>query len=396
MTLEEMRTALKTDLADTDWSETELDRGITRAVEDLTRFLPDEKVKEITYILEKDDESWTSTTYGAYVSLANKPIKYDSEEVTSDPAGTTYERDTDYTMDYMNGEITVISGGGMAETTAYLISYEMHREALDISSITDLVRIGRVEYPLSTNEVKEFIPFAYWNDMLFISPKQFTDEYHIAIYYDAQCVAPTTGVVGSYPLFLDEIVVKGALAYCLITRGLEMADDAKDNLASSATPLATIDAILDQIDTQTAALETLFANFAAIWTDEDTYRTAAVSQLTTGSPLIDTVTKGARVGELHATYAQTYITIARLAETRVTGYSVETSARVALVAGYINEANARISEAGSYQSAADKQITLASKYFEEGIERRNEFWTVLKDKSQHRYELSLVSQRQPM
>jgi len=395
MTLEEMRAALKVDLADTDWSETELDRGITRAVEDLTRFLPDEKVKEITFIQDKDSEVWTSTTYGAYVSLANKPIKYGSEVVTSADAVTTYTRDTDYTIDYMNGKITVISGGDMAETTAYLISYDMHKEAIDVSSITDLVRIGRVEYPLGTNNIKEFIPFAYWNGLVFISPLQFTDKYHIAIYYDAQCVAPVAGTAGSYPLFLDEIVVKGALAYCLITRGLEMADDAKDNLASAATPLAGLDTILDQIDTQTAALETLFADFADIWTDEDTYRTLAVSMLSTGSPLINTVTKGARVGELHATYAQTYISIARLAETRVTGYSVETSARVALVAGYINEANARISEAGSYQSAADKQTALASKYFEEGIERRNEFWTVLKDKSQHRYELSLVSQRQP-
>jgi hypothetical protein len=341
MNLVEMRAALKIEFADTAWDDDEIDRAVTEAVADLSRFLPDEKIKEFTFILTASSESWTSSgAHGTYASLANKPIKWDSETITTDPAGTTYTRDTDYTMDYSNGEITTISGGDMAISTGYLASYTNYREGIDISSITDLIRVRRVEYPISSEATIKWVPFYIHSDVLYISgeDRQISDKRHLAVYYDAACTPPTAGADGSYPSFLDEVVLKGASAYALMTKSLSLSHDANTTLGE----------------------------VAAIWTDEETYRDAAHAYLTSGDNYINTVNVGGNVAELYGTYAQVDATIARLSE---------------------NVRNAKMSHANA-------QISLADRYMKEALERRNEFWSILRDKGQYRSETALVAQRQ--
>lgn len=66
------------------------------------------------------DEAFTSV-FDVAVQLIHSMIDHGSEVVTNN--GTTYTRGTDYTMDYRNGTITVLSTGTMANTTGYLIDY---------------------------------------------------------------------------------------------------------------------------------------------------------------------------------------------------------------------------------------------------------------------------------
>jgi hypothetical protein len=68
------------------------------------------------------DESFTSSSDVA-VSLANVAVLQYSEVVTTTDGVTTYTRDTDYTMSYSGGTITVLSTGSMSDATAYYIDY---------------------------------------------------------------------------------------------------------------------------------------------------------------------------------------------------------------------------------------------------------------------------------
>uniref|UniRef100_A0A6H1ZRY9 Uncharacterized protein n=1 Tax=viral metagenome TaxID=1070528 RepID=A0A6H1ZRY9_9ZZZZ len=68
------------------------------------------------------DESFESD-FDVAVSLDNVAILQYSETVTTTAGTTTYTRDTDYTMDYTAGTITVLSTGTMADTTDYYIDY---------------------------------------------------------------------------------------------------------------------------------------------------------------------------------------------------------------------------------------------------------------------------------
>jgi hypothetical protein len=68
------------------------------------------------------DETFTSSDDTA-VSLDNVGIIQFSEVVTTVAGTTTYVRDTDYTMDYSNGEITTDSTGSIADATEYYIDY---------------------------------------------------------------------------------------------------------------------------------------------------------------------------------------------------------------------------------------------------------------------------------
>jgi hypothetical protein len=68
------------------------------------------------------NESVTSS-YDTAVSLDNVGIIQFSETVTTVAGSTTYTRDTDYTMGYSAGTITVDSTGSMSDATAYYIDY---------------------------------------------------------------------------------------------------------------------------------------------------------------------------------------------------------------------------------------------------------------------------------
>ena len=57
------------------------------------------------------------------VALGHKGIQQYSETVTTVAGTTTYVRDTDYTMDYVSGTITMMAGGSMITATAYYIDY---------------------------------------------------------------------------------------------------------------------------------------------------------------------------------------------------------------------------------------------------------------------------------
>lgn len=235
-----MRADILTDLsgvADAEWNDTELNRAIEKAVADLQRFLPQQLLWEKTLDFDEvADEEVTLTAHGTYKALANKPVEPESERICDDASETTtYTRDTDYTIDYMNGEITSISTGDIGATDKIYCNYKVSRIAVDISGITDLIRIDRVEYPVG-NVPQTYISPNIWGDFLIVegggtdNQERLTDKRHLLVYYHAEHTPPTDSVAGTYPVFLENTVILAAAAYALFHKAAEAEHHAVDDL----------------------------------------------------------------------------------------------------------------------------------------------------------------------
>jgi hypothetical protein len=70
-----------------------------------------------------EDEEFTSSV-GSFVSLPESFIVPSSEIVVDPSNGNEFDRGYDYEMGYINGEIKVLSGGDMTDSTTYEITYK--------------------------------------------------------------------------------------------------------------------------------------------------------------------------------------------------------------------------------------------------------------------------------
>lgn len=80
---------------------------------------------------EIEDETFTAV-HDTAVALQNVGIRSGSVTVTTTDGLTEFTEGVDYTIDYDNGEITVLGSGSMADGTDYLIDYDTEK----LSSVT--------------------------------------------------------------------------------------------------------------------------------------------------------------------------------------------------------------------------------------------------------------------
>jgi len=275
--LETYRENLRIDLKDSGavWDSDELSRCVQRAVADLSRFLPYEQVYEQSLQFAVTAEKWTSAAAaGTYVALANKPIREGSETVKN-LAGLACVRDTDYYIDYSNGKITHIASAKIGNAEACTISYSKSQIGVNLSSLTGLIRVNRVEYPVG-DVPQSFPSWSVWGHVLFlegdVAESQFrmSEGKHIAIHYLNEHTAPTETIAGTYPSFLDNTVLLAASAYALLIKALEYEHKSGTDMASSRTALGNIaaihtlvDAALDKVSSYNGNATTEFGKAAA-------------------------------------------------------------------------------------------------------------------------------------
>ena len=277
MKLTEFQQNLRLELGDTDpdseaWSTDELARTVDAAIHDLDRYLPLTKVYEVTISPTVTGEAWTSgAAHGTYVTLANTMLKPGSEIVTNAAGTVTYTRDTDYTINYTDGKITTISGGDMVVATAHLISYTKSKISVDISGLTDLIRISAVEYPMG-NVPQTFVGFKVVAGVLYIqttaststqSQTEMSEGKHIAIYYEAVNTGPCESASPSFPRHLDEVVIMGAMAHSFYILSGKQSRATSEDMDSARDMLADIDTIM-------LAVAAALANVDGHFTDADT------------------------------------------------------------------------------------------------------------------------------
>lgn len=256
MNLADMRKAVRVDLddvAEVIWNTDSLDRAVQRAVWDLSRRIPLEKTMSVKIDWSVVDEAVT-TIKDAWVQLASANIQPKSEKVTV--AGVEKTRDTDYRMDYAAGKIMALITGG-----SWVISYTKNKVALDISSLTDLIRVSMVEYPAGRYP-EEMASFSTWGDWLYIisagmeSQKALTEDEYVFIFYKAYHTLPTETVDASYPDFLDEVVIKGSAAYALLSRAIDLHHKASGNADEAITALGLARALHTSVVTEFAGIDT--------------------------------------------------------------------------------------------------------------------------------------------
>jgi hypothetical protein len=243
--------------------ESELDRAIFQAVAVLSRFFPRELVAQTVYNVNVTAEAFTSASgAGTAVTLGNKPIKFGSESVTKTSDGTAYTRDTDYEMDYINGTITHLSGGSMSTSTAHLITYEMDGVLIDISSLlTEPINIERVDVLTHATVPSVLEGWSLFGDFLEISRGTGTqtiipDNASIRVYYNAHHTEPTVNENGSWPRFLDEVLLIGASGYALMIESLQRMHQSVVDLATARTRLSSIAAVHTVVGTTITNLMT--------------------------------------------------------------------------------------------------------------------------------------------
>lgn len=308
MTQTAIRAAIRAVLAGTStpWTDAIVDQAINDAATDLERYgLPYERVYDYTVDYSVEDEDWTTDadTLATAISLANSPIEPGSETVESTDGATTYTRDTDYSIDYANGTITPIAAGDLEVGTEYHISYNKTRIGIPLSSLDGMISVERVFCKAKTVP-QTAVTFYIWNDVLYVtsspdendaSQKKLSDGDHIWVFYNAQHTIP--GVAGAtWPDYLDEVVVLGASAYCLLSKAVEIEIYSYDRM------VAGIQA----------------------WADVDIHCDNAAGAITSGTPYINTVNLGKDVPEIYGQYATVQVNIAMAHRDRAT-YQLETA-----------------------------------------------------------------------
>lgn len=136
----------------------------------IDQITPEEFAREVN-ATSITDESFTSD-HDVAVSLDNDAILQYSETITG------YTRDTDYTMDYESGTVTVLSTGSMADATAFDIDY-LHYTTGDpvqfcfefdstnekfvfrLDPVPDAVKIASLVYPYKPSAMSDSVDPAW-------------------------------------------------------------------------------------------------------------------------------------------------------------------------------------------------------------------------------------------
>ena len=254
-----MRAQLAIELAftiDSELDQDELNAAVVRATDELSRFVPLKLIAELHFDRTVTDDSITGLDSTA-VALANKPLRPTSETVTSDPAGTTYVRNDDYVMDYINGTLTVIPSGNIADSTALLVSYDRDGTLFDISTLlTRPIAITEVVYTI-LGVPQNHVGFDLHGDILeLITGPDLTsqgtvgDDQNIRIFYEAYHTPPTDSAGGSYPSYLDEVIQLGMGGFALRSAVMDQRWLARSAIADAKTEYSLVQAVLTRAITE--------------------------------------------------------------------------------------------------------------------------------------------------
>jgi hypothetical protein len=242
-----LATSVRAGLADTGtvFTAAIVNEAIHAAVADLSRMIPRELVHiEVLHNRTVTAEAWTSSS-NAWVTLVNKPIDPNKTIKVTNAANTvTYTEDTDYIMDFAQGRVQMLSTGTMVNGASERITYEKSLKGIDLSSLTAFIQVERVEISRGA-QYQEYTTFYQWGDILWLqlpddTQGNLSENDHVRVWYRAEHSQPGSGA-GSYPAYLDDLVVQGATAYSLFSKHRELNLTAATHAASAATASAAVE-----------------------------------------------------------------------------------------------------------------------------------------------------------
>lgn len=423
------------------------------------------------------DIGWGAYT-GVWVSLANKPIKHASETSVTDVDSNALARNTDFYIDYINGRIKAISGGGIIASDTVTISYTKSQLSIDLSSLPDFIRVEQVEYPVG-DIPQTIVTTNIWGSIVTVEgdiegQRSMAENKHIRVYYAAEHQPPNDFAPGSIPEFLENTVLLAASAYALYILAYKNEHQAATDLAAGiaslvlasadftnlGTALNNIEKYLDNntaddaagrlklIDTDAASLKTA-ANAAlvaasaylaevdttdlqsaeaqwALYAGSPNYLNGGtepdmLAYLTTADSLINKIVPGGEGVEVPLAYARLSETTGKLisifenrrkdflqmatARTNAAMTFVQEAAQrlahlrtyiersagyTAMASTFAREAEGRLAKisqyveiANSYTNSAGNDMILADRFRTEASTKRDEAWTIWRDRKQY-------------
>jgi hypothetical protein len=365
--LRQLLTNLQLDVGDADgayWTDDELTRAIDSAIGDIDRLVPQQLQYEVTILPDVTGEGFsTGTAIDLWINLANGNIKPKTEVVTSSDGVTTYTRDTDFAMDYINGKIMPLSTGSMPVSEDFLISYTKSKVAVDLSPIENLMRVVSVEYP--TNRLPQaYVGFKVAGRWLYVqttvgttqSQTEMTSGEHLVINYEAANTRPTEAAEGSYPNFLDHVLLRGASAYCLYMRAAKLHNSAFSDLDLSRTEVGGVAGILSAVELNLAEVDGHLTNCGT-----------ALGWLVVLNGLAD--------DEMDE--APTHFLAAAAALAKVTTHEGESSTALAKVATACGKADAALDKVGTLGAEAQTALGAVAGHVAGGVDALSELATIL-------------------
>lgn len=312
----------------------------------------------------------TGNAYDADVYLDNKGIAWDSETVTSSPAGTTYVRDTHYRINYLTGGIRYINGGGISAGATLLVTYKLDDRILDMSSLLpkeDYIKIERVEYPVG-NDPPTFLTFdPLGEDLLLIKGKDvtLTEDNHIRVRYLKPWTAPATLSEGDYPKHLDDAIIIGATGQVLIFTAEKYVLSAVAALSALTAPtdysfVKPTSPSLPTAPTAPTAPNLVFTEYTKaldkisdLEAGEAGALVLASAYLTTGVTKITTINDAERVAEKYGEYAERTVVVANAYRELSRGLYDE---QMAALDKYARQVSSYASEVNQYASEVSGTI----------------------------------------
>lgn len=294
----DMRAEIKIELGDdagTVWSDNELNRCVDEVTADISRLMPRELVTEIILVRTVTSESVTSSDDAA-VALKNKPIKPGSETVKNSAGTVTYTIYTDYEMDYINGKITTLSDGAIPNATTIKVTYEKSSIGFDISGLTDFISPTMLEF-VQASPPQQFDSFITFGDFLYVTTRDgrtqapIPDESNVRLYYEAHHVAPSDSGDASFPRYLDEVTIKGSVAYALFIKHRKENLSGVTDIGSGGTALTNAGTSLTNAGTSLTKITTALDKLSAAG---DVYAKvdAALAKIITALDKLSTATTG--------------------------------------------------------------------------------------------------------
>lgn len=394
-----IRTNIRAVLADTGTTFTDaiLDGAMNEVVADISRITPRELLHlEVLHSRTIIAESFTSN-HGTPVVLGNKPIDMQAGiTVTNNGATVTYVEYTDYIMNYAEGEITTLSAGSMTDSATHKITYEKSLRGIDLTALTALIGVERVEIAESGgNNYQMYSSWYMRGSILWLQARDSIDtdqdlveNDHVRIWYKAEHTKPGAAA-SSVPAYLDDVITKGGVAYALFGKSRERNLAAVADLALARTQLLIADddqAAIDTLETAiTAALDSAKTSLALVDAiadtplgDMETALDAAKASGADASTLIDaavmdgfnTSIESALDGAaalLDETSSKVVTALGKVVEHLETDSGTPDSAEAQLAAGdtLINATNQGSDAAALYARYAEAQIGISNGFINE-------------------------------
>lgn len=407
---------LRLDLNDTSddalWSQDELERAVVKAISDLSRFLPRELTLDITLTADNVDDYVTIdlSDYILAVSGMEGIIRIRRVEY---PSGDVPQSFCQFDV---FGYLLTITGMGESSEQSRLSTGETLRIYYDAPHIIPTHdEAGSVPPFLDDTVILAASAYALFQHALNFMHQADTD-----MTAAGAALAACTTALDKVSVYLTNNTGEDAKSWLT-----KITTDIANLRTALATSLDAANAYLDSVAADITAADAARANYIPTYVDGDT-APSSKKYLTDGAATLNTISDGGEGQEVPLAYREYARSVAEalvsphekdrefkaqnatLRTNAAMIYAQEAAQRISNLRSYIEqaagwgeiattfirEAEQRLAEAVHYSTAGTQDMLLAERYQAVASERRNEVWSIWRDRTQLIGDYSQASMRQ--